>query len=212
MLYWWYPAWAQLPSRPCSNALVTHPATNWALRCLTSQHWPDTLRAAVKASSYSEAVCVSYNSCGTHYHYTRSHIHWSPCRFYYGLNLTDDQGKTNFRSLIQMHYIHMIKYYLVWLLMHYGKLRTNTDCHEWCRIVTVMTSQAHSEMSVGQKPTYMHLTVIGLNWWTDRPKMKNLPSSFVCFVALRPKSTAVVMAGLSVHLTTVFPWQAWTSS
>ena len=28
--------------------------------CLTSQYWPDTLRLAVKASSYSEAVCVSY--------------------------------------------------------------------------------------------------------------------------------------------------------
>ena len=27
---------------------------------------------------------------------------------------------------------------------------------------------------------------------------------FVCFVALRPKSTAVVMAGRSVHLTTLF--------
>ena len=45
---------------PCSNAWVTHPATNRALRCLTSQQWLDTLRVAVKASSYSEAVCVSY--------------------------------------------------------------------------------------------------------------------------------------------------------
>ena len=33
---------------------------------------------------------------------------------------------------------------------------------------------------------------------------------FVCFVALRPKSTAMVMAGRSVH--TLFPGQAWTSS
>ena len=30
----------------------------------------------------------------------------------------------------------------------------------------------------------------------------------VCFVALRPKSTAMVMARLSVHLTTLFPGQA----
>ena len=30
----------------------------------------------------------------------------------------------------------------------------------------------------------------------------------VCFVTLRPKSTAMVMAGLSVHLTTLFPGQA----
>ena len=31
---------------------------------------------------------------------------------------------------------------------------------------------------------------------------------FVCFVALCPKSTAMVMAGQSVHLTTLFPGQA----
>ena len=31
---------------------------------------------------------------------------------------------------------------------------------------------------------------------------------FVCFVALRPKSTAMVVAGRSVHLTTLFPGQA----
>ena len=30
---------------------------------------------------------------------------------------------------------------------------------------------------------------------------------FVCFVALRPKSTAMVMEGGSVHLTTLFPGQ-----
>ena len=35
---------------------------------------------------------------------------------------------------------------------------------------------------------------------------------FVCFVALCPKSTAMVIAGRSVHLTTLFPGQAWTSS
>ena len=33
-------------------------------------------------------------------------------------------------------------------------------------------------------------------------------SLFVCFVALRPKSRAMVMAGRSVHLTTLFPGQA----
>ena len=34
-------------------------------------------------------------------------------------------------------------------------------------------------------------------------------SSFaICFVALRPKSTAMVMSGMSVHLTTLFPGQA----
>ena len=31
---------------------------------------------------------------------------------------------------------------------------------------------------------------------------------FVCFVALRPKSAAMVIAGWSVHLTIFFPMQA----
>ena len=33
----------------------------------------------------------------------RSLIHGSPRRFHYGLNLTDDPGNANFRSLIRMH-------------------------------------------------------------------------------------------------------------
>ena len=33
-----------------------------------------------------------------------------------------------------------------------------------------------------------------------------LPIDFGCFVVLRPKSTAMVMAGRSVHLTTLFTW------
>ena len=67
----------------------------------------------------------------------KSHVQGSPRRFYYGLNLTDDPGNANFRSPIRMHYIRMIKYYYVWLRMQYGKLRTSTNCHEWCRIGSV---------------------------------------------------------------------------
>ena len=39
---------------------------------------------------------------------------------------------------------------------------------------------------------------------------KNVLGTFFlfCFVALRPKSTAMVIAGRSVHLTTLFPGQA----
>ena len=37
---------------------------------------------------------------------------------------------------------------------------------------------------------------------------KQMGFLFVCFVALRPKSTAMVIAGRSVHLTTLFPGQA----
>ena len=60
-----------------------------------------------------------------------------------------------------------------------------------------------------------------ISYWQPwcRRHNKNAPmhlirnySLFVCFVALRPKSTAMVIAGPSVHLTTLFPVQAWTSS
>ena len=33
-------------------------------------------------------------------------------------------------------------------------------------------------------------------------------AAFVCLFALRPKSTAMVIVGRSVHLTTLFPGQA----
>ena len=48
-------------------------------------------------------------------------------------------------------------------------------------------------------------------WTCNFNKTMDSKCLFVCFVALRPKSTAMVMAGLSVHLTTLFPGQAWTS-
>ena len=38
--------------------------------------------------------------------------------------------------------------------------------------------------------------------------IQNKYKCIVCFVALRPKSTAMVMAEPSVHLTTLFPGQA----
>ena len=38
--------------------------------------------------------------------------------------------------------------------------------------------------------------------------LKNRSILFVCFVALRSRSTAMVIAGRSVHLTTLFPGQA----
>ena len=39
-------------------------------------------------------------------------------------------------------------------------------------------------------------------------KLVNYHLLLVGFVALRPKSTAMVIAGRSVHLTTLFPGQA----
>ena len=46
-----------------------------------------------------------------------------------------------------------------------------------------------------------------MDWWADMPGNAVI-CLFVCFVALRPKSTAMVIAGRSVHLTILFPGQA----
>ena len=50
-----------------------------------------------------------------------------------------------------------------------------------------------------------------LHWHGDTDYDVSFPG-IVCFVALRPKSTAMVIAGRSVHLTTLFPGQACTSA
>ena len=42
----------------------------------------------------------------------------------------------------------------------------------------------------------------------NQKSIANAACLFVCFVAFRPKSTAMVIAGRSVHLTTPFPGQA----
>ena len=42
----------------------------------------------------------------------------------------------------------------------------------------------------------------------NKKSSKHTLCLFVCFVALRPKSTAMVMAERSVHLTKLFPGQA----
>ena len=50
---------------------------------------------------------------------------------------------------------------------------------------------------------------VGMSTCVARPFLhQSVTSLFVCLVALRPKSTAMVIAGRSVHLTTLFPGQA----
>ena len=56
------------------------------------------------------------------------------------------------------------------------------------------------------------VTKFDLTDWSElarSPLVQTEPAIFFfCFLALRPKSTAMVMAGQSVHLTTLFPGQA----
>ena len=62
----------------------------------------------------------------------------------------------------------------------------------------------------------LHVLYIIINISCPRKRIKNREchatslTGLVClfFVALRPKSTAMVIAGRSVHLTTLFPGQA----
>ena len=56
--------------------------------------------------------------------------------------------------------------------------------------------------------TYIPNNVIAIVFSLLRSFETHPENLFVCFVALRPKSTAMVMAGRSVHLTTLFPGQA----
>ena len=57
----------------------------------------------------------------------RSHIHGSPRRFFYGLNLTDHPGNANFRSPIRMLYIRMITYDYGCNTESYGPIRIATN-------------------------------------------------------------------------------------
>ena len=63
----------------------------------------------------------------------RSHIHGSPRRSYYGLNLGDDPGNANFRSPIRMHYICMIL--KVPLCMITDAIRKATDQYGFPRMM-----------------------------------------------------------------------------
>ena len=65
---------------------------------------------------------------------------------------------------------------------------------------------------IANKPTEKSAK-LKISFLCSQPKnmlwiLKRDSSSFVCFVALRPKSTAMVMAGRSVQLTTLLPGQA----
>ena len=67
----------------------------------TAVFWPSDTENRIKELRFSDSVSLL----------PWPHIHGSPRRFYYGLNLTDDPRNAYFRSPIRMHYIGKIKYY-----------------------------------------------------------------------------------------------------
>ena len=68
--------------------------------------------------------------------------------------------------------------------------------------LTNRTSKIESQHEISNN------VICGTSKGSDQPAHMHNLISFVCFVALRPKSTAMVMAGQSVHLTTLFSGQA----
>ena len=89
--------------------------------------------------------------------------------------------------------------------------------YEWVR-----SSMKKHAVTIGcftcHMPTQQILTCDPNSQWSlhaffmeDSAIHKTVIVLFVCLFALRPKSTAMVIAGRSVHLTTLFPGQAWTS-
>ena len=60
-------------------------------------------------------------------------------------------------------------------------------------------------MALDLSPEFL---VLGHFCYAEWNHLSNFGRGFVFFVSLRPKSTAMVIAGRSVHLTTLFPGQA----
>ena len=66
-----------------------------------------------------------------------------------------------------------------------------------------------SELCIGKQTKYAATKSNGpIDAGDARIECSHRIVCFVCFVAFRPKSTAMVMAGRSVHITAPFPGQA----
>ena len=64
----------------------------------------------------------------------------------------------------------------------------------------------HIHQPLQRDITYMIIVKNDLVVCKNQRRRSSCVCLFVCFVALRPKSTAMVIAGRSVHLTTLFSW------
>ena len=68
-----------------------------------------------------------------------------------------------------------------------------------------MATEAHLAK---QKRTAINQVIDFFHYFSQNNKNTGDAAGFFVFVALRPMSTAMVIAGRSVHLTTLFPGQA----
>ena len=116
----------------------------------------------------------------------RSHIHGSPRRFYYRLNLTDDPGpgNANFRSPKQMRYLCIIYYYYVWLRMQYGNLRTNRDCYECISVANSTSSPWMCDLGITDEGV-RNVIFTAIKLRISRDKVSNLPKRDVRFILFK---------------------------
>ena len=68
-------------------------------------------------------------------------------------------------------------------------------------------ARIHTMIGLNDRQLFEKLIIV-LTIHFERKHSREILFVFVCSVALRPKSTAMVIAGRSVHLTTLFPGQA----
>ena len=113
----------------------------------------------------------------------RSHIHGSPRRFYYGLNLTDDPGNANFRSQIRMHYISTTYDYGC-NTESYGPIQIATNdagLYPWLIRRPVRECVTWALASLSRRPGYRQITEIQrLDVYEAGARAADLPCSFGC--------------------------------
>ena len=111
---------------------------------------------------------------------------------------------------------------ITWSTYHASKNRGLDFCPSISALLPFLTEQAHSVATMKQamqkvkettsyvRPDQVPVLTVDQSLFAMAKQIQwQWPETlFVCFVALRPKSTAMVIAGRSVHLTTFFPGQA----
>ena len=98
--------------------------------------------------------------------------------------------------------------YLCWSPYdHFCQIILNFD-QSYYRYITFVLALSTSPKPLAHWDLALMLRVITETSCDNLLLSQRLVYLFVCFVALRPKSTGMVMAGRSVHLTTLFPGQA----
>ena len=127
--------------------------------------------------------------------YNDCHISLDPCGLIYDLMGT-------FQTISSLKH-----WYIRWKLKQCFQRKTMSPYRKLSRLLFIV-SQLYRLKSIN----YINREYAQTQFWSNFEITKCF--GFVClfvFVALRPMSTAMAIAGRSVHLITLFPGQAWAS-